>query len=333
MVYDSIELALATLFERQSTASATELAAFAGVSRQAAHRALKREVEQGKLQVEGLARATRYRRPGHAWTWPRQGLEEHVVWEVVAALPAFSGLSEEARQIAQYAITEMVNNAIDHSGGTRVTVAVEQGPGLLRFRIEDDGVGAFANVRTRARLPDDLAAVQEISKGRFTTDPTRHRGEGVFFTSKAVARFELRAGALDWIVDNTIGEVALLEAPPRAGTEVRVVIHDPPSRPLKAVFDEYTEDFAFIRTRTVVKLFEHGVEFVSRSEAKRLLAGLERFHDVLVDFTGVRGIGQGFADEVFRVWPAAHPGITVRPVNMSPAVEFMVRRTGAVTSG
>jgi hypothetical protein len=47
---------------------------------------------------------------------------------------------------------------------------------------------------------------------------------------------------------------------------------------------------------------------------------------VEVDFAGVTDVGQGFVDELLRVWPNAHPGKTVTPINMNPAVEFMVRR-------
>lgn len=69
-----------------------------------------------------------------------------------------------------------------------------------------------------------------------------------------------------------------------------------------------------------------GTRLISRSEAKRLVAGLSRFAEVVLDFTGVEEIGQGFADEVFRVWARAHPKVRLKPVNMSEAVEFMVRR-------
>lgn len=80
------------------------------------------------------------------------------------------------------------------------------------------------------------------------------------------------------------------------------------------------------RTRIVVKIHALGVRFVSRSEAKRLLSGLERFREVVLDFTGVEDVGQGFADEIFRVWARAHPKIRLKPLHMAPAVEFMVRR-------
>jgi len=47
---------------------------------------------------------------------------------------------------------------------------------------------------------------------------------------------------------------------------------------------------------------------------------------VEVDFAGVTDVGQGFVDEPLRVWPNAHQGRTVTPINMDPAVELMVRR-------
>jgi hypothetical protein len=82
----------------------------------------------------------------------------------------------------------------------------------------------------------------------------------------------------------------------------------------------------FDTSRAVVKLFEHGTEFVSRSEAKRLVAGLERFREVVLDFGGVASAGQGFADEVFRVWARAHPRTTLRPERMTEPVAFMIER-------
>ena len=75
-----------------------------------------------------------------------------------------------------------------------------------------------------------------------------------------------------------------------------------------------------------MKLFAIGVHFVSRSEAKRLMHGLERYKDIILDFKGVEAVGQGFADEVFRVWARAHPDSRLEPVNMVEPVGFMVER-------
>lgn len=99
------------------------------------------------------------------------------------------------------------------------------------------------------------------------------------------------------------------------------------TRRLADVFDAFTgDDHSFSRSRVRVKLFELGVEFVSRSEAKRLLRGLDRFREVEADFAGVLEVGQGFVDELLRVWPGQHPDTRIVPTNMNQAVEAMVRR-------
>ena len=64
---------------------------------------------------------------------------------------------------------------------------------------------------------------------------------------------------------------------------------------------------------------------MSRSQAKRLVNGLEKFVTVELDFSGIDEIGQGFADELFRVFTNAHPEITLTPVNMCSDVEKMYR--------
>ena len=38
---------------------------------------------------------------------------------------------------------------------------------------------------------DKRQALFELSKGKFTTDPSRHSGEGVFFTSRMFDDFEI----------------------------------------------------------------------------------------------------------------------------------------------
>jgi hypothetical protein len=119
--------------------------------------------------------------------------------------------------------------------------------------------------------------------------------------------------------------VAAVE-PPLQGTLASVEIDLADVRSLAALFDEYTLDYEFAKTRTVVRLFAIGVRFVSRSEAKRLLHGLDRFRAVVLDFRGVEGVGQGFADEVFRVWAGAHPAVSLESVNMNEPVAFMVER-------
>ncbi|MBO0808324.1 MAG: STAS-like domain-containing protein, partial [Actinobacteria bacterium] len=122
-------------------------------------------------------------------------------------------------------------------------------------------------------------------------------------------------------------DVALGVVPANEGTSVVCQLDPQTDRSLAGIFREFTQDRAFVRTRPVVKLFQIGTTFVSRSEARRLLDGLEGdFDTVEVDFSGVTDVGQGFVDELLRVWPRAHPDKAVIPTNMNSAVQFMVRR-------
>jgi hypothetical protein len=198
----------------------------------------------------------------------------------------------------------------------------------LSFEISDDGVGAFRHVRERLGLPDDLAALQQLSKGRETTAPDRHSGEGIFFTSKAVDHFELDANRLRWIVDTNRGDQAIGEGPEHAGTRVRCDIDPANGRTLEEVFAPFVDEQSLRFDRTVVPLavFEPEGSFVSRSEAKRLGTRLERFHEAVVDFAGVEEVGLAFLDELFRVWAGEHPETRLVPINMSPVVERLVRR-------
>jgi hypothetical protein len=235
-------------------------------------------------------------------------------------------LSIPARSILQYAFTEMLNNAIEHSGGHEIEVRFEGAPDGLAFTITDDGVGVFANLRKMLHLESDLVALQELSKGKLTTLPAGHTGEGIFFTSKAARIFEMSSHGLRWTVDNVVRDMAVGASPVRRGTVVRVEVGSKTRRTLAKLFAEYTDDFTFTRTRIVVKLFTIGTRFISRSEARRVLGNLEKFRSVVMDFSGVKEIGQGFADEVFRVWKASHPAIKLEAAFMSAPVAFLVRR-------
>lgn len=253
------------------------------------------------------------------------GLEESEVWlDIVPSL----GLDDRPRAlaVARYAFTEMLNNAIDHSDGTQARSRAWRSDDRLSLEIADDGIGIYQRLSSAMGLPDLFAAVAELTKGKRTTAPEAHTGEGIFFTSKAVDRFRLDANGITWIVDSLRKDHAVGQSPVQKGTVVRLDI-DPHTRlDLGALFREFSDDHEFTRSRPVIKLFSIGVDFVSRSEAKRLLTGMEKFTEVELDFGGVNSVGQGFVDEVFRVWPSSHPGTELTPTNMNPAVEFMVNR-------
>lgn len=99
------------------------------------------------------------------------------------------------------------------------------------------------------------------------------------------------------------------------------------SRTDKQIFDQYSSgaDYGFTKTVVPVRLAQYGEDkLVSRSQAKRLLARLDLFKSVILDFRGVESIGQAFADEIFRVFARSHPATELIPINANPDVQGMI---------
>jgi DNA-binding transcriptional ArsR family regulator len=314
---------------QQEWISTSDVVRETGLTRQAVLYHLNKMLASGRLVREGRRRGTRYRR-GVAFSkrYRLEGLQEDEVWkEVVSSVP-LAPTGSPAHAIESYAFNEMLNNAIEHSRGTEARVAMWSTDGQEWFEVADDGVGVFETVKEKTGLSDELAVIQELAKGKQTTDPDRHTGEGIFFTSKAVDIFQIESGGTRWIVDNLRADQAVGSVPRVRGSRVRWAVDRDITRDLKAVFDLYSdrETFAFTKTSVAVRLFEPGGSFVSRSEARRVAARLEGFEEVEIDFSGVTQIGQAFADELFRVWAMAHPGTRLRPTNMNPYIEAMISR-------
>lgn len=318
------------LLDQRGEVSIGDLLERSGLTRQAIQYHLKKMVEGGELEPIGAGRGRRYARSLlFEETLEIRGLQEDQVWKRIrSTVLDLERLNRNADRIANYAVTEMLNNAIDHSGSETVRVTLGERGGRFAFLIVDRGVGALEHVRFRADLEDHVAAIQEISKGKMTTDPEHHTGQGIFFTSKAVEQFSIASNGWRWRVDNTRDDQTIGESQIRTGTVVGLEIDPETDRDLTSIFDEYTDDetLAFDKSRTTVRLFEFDVPFVSRSEAKRLARNLERFREVIVDFRGVEEVGQGFADELFRVWAGDHRETNLVPANMNRAVSFIVER-------
>lgn len=62
----------------------------------------------------------------------------------------------------------------------------------------------------------------------------------------------------------------------------------------------------------------------SRSRDCERRARLEGFDVIDLDFSGVTQIGQGFADQMFRVWANEHPTSRLVPINANPAITAVI---------
>lgn len=255
--------------------------------------------------------------------------EDEVYQELEGKSPIIKNLPENISSILFYAFTEMLNNAIDHSKSKNIEVELSNKDGVLEFIVDDFGVGVFRNVMAKKNLKSELEAIQDLLKGKTTTAPQAHSGEGIFFTSKIGDLFILESFGYRLRVDNTIQDIFIEEIPQKRGTRVTFQLSANSKKHLNDVFKKYQTDpseYAFDKTEVKVKLYTMGTVYISRSQARRILSGLEKFKLIILDFDKVPTVGQAFADEVFRVFQARHSDITIKPINMVEPVEFMVKR-------
>lgn len=324
---------LSKVGENPRTIAAVAAAHF-GITRQAVNKHLLRLRVQGTLTREGSRRAPLYRLAELSVVSHRfpidLGLAEDAIWSNHIR-PALGELPANVLRIWEHAVTEMLNNAIDHSAGEWVMLEVRKTAVDTRVIINDNGIGIFRKIQQELGLLDERHAIFELAKGKLTTDPRNHSGEGIFFTSRMCDAYVILSGGLsfnharddenDWLTE---------PQQPHNGTAVAMTISNHTSRTPKKVFDEFSsgENYDFTKTIVPVNLARFGEDdgLVSRSQAKRLLARVEQFKWVVFDFAGVQSIGQAFADQIYRVFATEHPDIRLTTVHASDEVRQMVSR-------
>lgn len=299
-------------------------------SRQAVHRHIQRLVEEGALLESGKTRSRTYALAQlSAWTQTyavSADGDEGDIWlrDVRAQLEP---LATNVLGIWQYGFTEMFNNALDHAEASSISVSVAKTAASSVVTIRDDGVGIFRKIQAALGLLDERHAVLELAKGKFTTDPQRHSGEGIFFSSRMFDHFSICSGSVWFSHQAKAPEDWILETDESGGTSVRMELGNHTARSVSKVFKQFTsgDDFGFTKTVVPVRLAQYGDDnLVSRSQAKRLIVRFEKFRTVVLDFKGVVLIGQAFADEVFRVFPLAHPEVELMSLNANKEVGQMI---------
>jgi hypothetical protein len=302
-----------------------------GISRKAVHKHVRKLLADKALTVEGTTRDRRYGLgvlTSKELTRPLDGLEEDLVWRNDVA-PLFADLPDNVRAIWAYGFTEILNNAIEHSSGSQASVRVHKTAIWSDIVIRDNGEGIFNKIRRELGLDDEHHALLELAKGKLTTDPDHHSGEGIFFSSRMFDYFCIDSGNILFSHDVEFTHDYIHNASrPMTGTGVIMRLTNDSKRTTHQVFDEFSsDDYEFTRTLVPVRFAQYSDEtLVSRSQARRLLARFDRFEQVILDFEGVESIGQAFADEVFRVFVREHPNTTIIATGTSPRVEQMIGR-------
>ena len=321
---------LRNLVDRRGEVANRDVVKALGVSPATAHRLLHALVLAEVLERRGRGRAAAYRLRPVTRRFRIRGLEEDRAWtELSERIARVRPLAPDEGRSLQYAATEIINNAVEHSRGTRVDVSVAFGSaGAMTVTIRDDGVGVYRKVCEDFGIATAHDAIVQLEKGKLTSDPARHSGEGLFFSSKVVCRFRLESQGVAWIVDNLVADSAVGKGADLRGTLVVLEVVRGKTPRLEDVFEAWTDPdtLRFSKTRASIRLSTLGTSLVSRSEARRLVADLTKFSHVTLDFSGVEVVGQGFCDEVFRVFARAHPQLVLEPVGMNDPIAFMVGR-------
>lgn len=310
------------------------------ITRQAANRHIARLVDEGVLRAEGRTRNRVYRldtlgRVNEMFPIT-EGLQEDVVWRD-RVLPILASLPENVRDICSYGFTEILNNVKDHSASPLVVIHSQLTAATVRLGVLDTGIGIFKKIREAFRLEDERHAVLELAKGKLTTDPARHTGEGIFFTARMFDFFAISSGRLNLVAGRDANDFLIEHREEQQGTRVVMDVDVKAKHTTKDIFDRYSfdrDDYAFQRTHVVVSLAQAEDEkLVSRSQAKRIVARLDRFKEVILDFRRVDGIGPAFADEIFRVFRSTHPAVHLVVMNASDEVQKMIRRAESAAVG
>jgi anti-sigma regulatory factor (Ser/Thr protein kinase) len=302
------------------------------ISKQAVRKHIQSLIEGGLVSSSGVTRDRKYQlKPIFQLSleYPvSPTLEEDKIWRQQLR-PKLEGVNQNVINICQYGFTEMINNVIDHSESNLLNIQFISTAASVEIAIGDNGVGIFNKIQTVLGLEDPLHVILELSKGKLTTDPKHHTGEGIFFTSRMFDNFTILSGHLffthtepddDWLIEE--------QAELFSGTFVKLSINLTSKRTIQEVFDRYAggDDYGFSRTHIPVTLARYGDEnLISRSQAKRLLARFERFKEIVLDFKDVEMIGQAFADEIFRVYGDGHPQVHLTYVGANEQVDKMIK--------
>jgi hypothetical protein len=258
------------------------------------------------------------------------GTQEDIIWKT-----SFAGLLDKQPKnivdISQYCFTEILNNCIDHSGSFYGLVHVVVYYDEINIWVIDTGIGIFEKIKLHFRLADHRHALLELAKGKLTSDKKHHSGEGIFFTSRMLNRFIIDSGNLFYIRERRFDDEWLIETndteSPTKGTSIRMSLATNATWTRQDVFNHYQEagNISFRKTHVPLKLGVYpGEQLISRSQAKRVVARFGSFAEVILDYAGVQQIGQGFADEIYRVFAADHPDIKLVSIRTSPDVKRMI---------
>lgn len=251
--------------------------------------------------------------------------EDLVLDQIKQDTGIFSGLAKNVSDIVSYAFSEILNNAIEHSKSSKIEIKMQKGASDIEFEVRDFGIGIFNNIKRKRKLKSELEAIQNLLKGKQTTNPKEHSGEGIFFTSKAADMLIIQSSRKKLIFNNILDDIFIKDVKKTVGTKVNFRVSLKSKKNLADIFRKYSDRaFSFAKTETKISLYKIDTDFISRSQARRVVSGLDKFKKIVLDFKNVDTVGQAFVDQIFRVWQKTHPDIKIEYRNANKNIRFMI---------
>ena len=284
-----------------------------GLSRQAALRHMYILITDGKVTATGRTKDRTYQlkpldEKSFSFSITPELKEDHIFHEKIS--PYVDSLAPELKEICEYGFSQIMINVISHSKGKICQVHISRNEGKLSLKIMDDGVGVLSKVTKHFSLENKRHAVLELSKGKMTTDPSHHSGDGLFFVSRLFDRFILESSGLGWKHNLENGKWSVTPVNRKKGTSVFLEINTLSNRSLKNTLKEYSVNGRMIFNRTCIPVLLSRLDsehLFSRSQAKRLTQNLDGYKNICFDFTGLDMVSHSFADEIFRVYQKEKP--------------------------
>ena len=316
-----IETFILSATAQQPTEVVRRTCAVFGISRQAVHHHVRALVREGLLNASGNTRGRTYELRTLEHTTAQAALsdsfDEAVLWDDTMA-PLMRSVRNNVAHLCHYAFCEAAHNAAAHSRGGRLSVGASLTAVAVELWAIDNGIGIFYRLAAHLGFTSEYDAVMELIKGRASTAPDHHSGDGLFMASQLVDELVIQSGNLT-LRRTSQGWALERQKLKRRGTGIHLRVITSSERRVRDVMTA-NADFLSGRAYEIslpVRLLEHGSRcLVSRAQARRLMRGVDRFSKVELDFDEIVEIGAPFMDEVARALAAA--GVVASLHNLSP---------------
>src|SRR5450759_2823564 len=157
MGYMEMRTLILSTIKKQGQVTTADLVGLTGLSRAYAQRFLKNLADEGVIVLMGKANQAHYIHPSKKGAGNAKPLsvrrimtnkdlaEDKVLHEIKEKSAIFQGIAGNVSSTLDYAFTEMLNNAIEHSTSEKIDVVVMRTATDIRFMVADRGIGIFNN--------------------------------------------------------------------------------------------------------------------------------------------------------------------------------------------